>query len=215
MQTPGRKPPNLEQLAAFRTNRPGAVEVIWQPKYDFQTYALAGTTTQYTYFQTPVGQSSKTFADTNMEAAGQMPAPKTFLVTAIQVVMFPLMDVSAFGAQAVAEFSNDVYDLGKAGYLKFFVGSKDYLTDAPIGKFACEFSMSGFAALADQSTIAASLQSRISYSSWRGPKYAITPIMLERNMNFNVTLNFPSTTAVSANVRLGVILDGYEYRNSQ
>lgn len=215
MQTMGRKPPNLSQLAQFRTNRPNETEVIWSPLYDFQTYASAGTTVEYSFFQTPVGQSNRTLEDTNMEAAGQMPSPKTFLITALSVVLFPGAATSAYGAGAVSAFVDDVYKFGKAGYLKLFVGSKDYLRDGPMGKFPADFGIAGFAALSDASTAGANLQGRINVASWRGPKYAITPVMLERNQNFKVTLNFPTTTALSANARVGVILDGFEYRNSQ
>jgi hypothetical protein len=214
MKSLGVNIPSREQLAQFRVNRPQQ-EGIYQPLYHYQSYAAAGTTTQYTFFQNPVGQSGLTYEDTNMDSAGQMPAGKQMLVTSIQVVLFPGADPAVFGAQAVAAFIDDVYIFGKAGYLKFFVGSKDYTIDGPMGKFSAQFGMSGFAAIADQSTIAADLQSRVTAASWRGPEYRITPVLLESNQNFNVTLNFPTTTAISAAARVGVILNGIQYRNSQ
>lgn len=207
-----RKAPSMKSLEDASVSRPNQIEAIWNPLYDHQTYALAGTTQQYSFFQVQLGQSSKTYADTNMEAAGSLPAGKNFLIEGIQVVMLPSIAVSVQGAQAVDAFLNDVKTLGQAGYLKLFIGSKDYLIDAPIGKFTQQFGLAGFASAADVTTAGAALQHRSAYAAWRGQYYAITPVRLRSNTNFSVTLNFPTTTAISADMRIGVILDGHIYR---
>lgn len=208
----GRKLPSLKALQDANVSRPNDIEGVWSPLYDYQTYTAAGTTQQYSFFQVQLGQSSKTYADTNMEAPGSLPAGKSFLVEGIQVVMLPSLAVSAQGAQAVDAFLNDVKTLGQAGYLKFFVGSKDYLIDGPIGIFTQQFGLAGFTSVADVTTAAATSQHRSSYAVWRGQYYGITPIRLRANTNFNVTLNFPTTTAVSADMRIGIRLDGHLYR---
>ena len=208
----GRKLPSLAQLRQANVSRPEQIEGIWQPLYDYQTYALAGTTQSYTFFALQLGQSGKTKEDTNIEVGGSLPAGKSFLAEAIQVVMLPSIAVSAQGAQAVDAYLNDVKTLGQAGFLEFFVSSKTYLTDAPIGVFTQQFGLAGFASAADTTTAGAALQHRTAYAVWRGARYDITPIRLKANMNFNVTLNFPSTTAISANMRIGVRLDGHMYR---
>src|SRR6267154_2508709 len=93
-----------DQINQYVPNRPGAVEVVYQPFYDYQTYPTAGTT-QILFFQVPTGQSSKTLGDTNMTLAGQMPSPTTFLIDNIQVYFMSSQAVSraatAFAAQAV------------------------------------------------------------------------------------------------------------------
>ena len=206
------KAPSIKSMVDFSVSRPNQIEAIYSPLYDFQTYALAGTTPSYSFFQVQLGQSNKTYEDTNMESGGQLPAGKNFLIEGIQVVMLPSLAVSAQGAQAVNAFLNDVAKLGRAGYLKMFIGSKDYLIDAPVGKFTQQFGLAGFAAAADTTTAAASSQHRDGYAAWRGAYYAITPVRLASNTNFNVSLNFPTTTAISADMRIGVILDGHLYR---
>lgn len=213
MRAQGRSLATLDQLKKFSANRLG-VEGIWQPAYHFQTYAAAGTTKQITYFQSPVGAGGLTYEDTNMQAAGQFPALQKMLVTGIQVVLFPGSDPTVFGAQAADAFIDDVYTFGKAGYLEFNIGSQNYLRDGPMGKFPAEFGMAGMAALADATTAAATSQSRIAVASWRGPLYEITPVTLDSNTNFNVTLNFPNITALSADARVGVILSGSLYRGN-
>ena len=209
----GRKAPTASSFKQYSVDS-GLTETIYSPLYDYQSYALAGTTTAYSFFQVQLGQSSKTYEDTNMESAGQLPAGKSFIIEGIQVVMFPGVNASVQGAQAVSAFLNDVYTLGKAGYLKLFIGSKDYLIDGPIGKFTQQFGMSGFSSVTDTSTPGAALQHRDAVAAWRGQYYSITPVTLKPNTNFNVSLNFPTTTAVSANVRIGVILDGHLARRA-
>ena len=81
------KVPNRAQLARYSVNRPGW-EAVRQSLFDHQAYAAAGTT-QLTFFALPQGQGGKTASDTNMVAAGQLPANQEFLVQSIEVLLFP------------------------------------------------------------------------------------------------------------------------------
>ena len=188
-----------------------------RPLYDFQTYLAAGQTS-LTFFAVPQGQGGKTLADTNMESAGALPAPKKMLVTSIEVAFFPGGNPSTYGAAAaIAGHFNDLWTVFKSGYLKFFVGSKDYLIDAPIGKFSNSFRVGGVAAIADSTTLGAGQQSMVQLGAFVGPQYEITPIELVSNQNFNVTLNWPALVPTISTVagRIGVILNGWQYRLSQ
>ena len=71
--------PTLDQLQQYNVNRAGSIEAVRASLYDFQTYAAAGQTS-LTFFQVPQGQSGKTKADTNMEAAWRLAAPKRYLI---------------------------------------------------------------------------------------------------------------------------------------
>lgn len=207
--------PTLDDLQKYNVNRAGQIEGIRQSLYDFQTYAQAGQTS-LTFFQIPVGQSNKTLADTNMEAAGALPAPKRFLIESIEIHFFPGNAVSAFGAQAAAENINDVYDVAKSGWLDLFIGSKSYLTEAPLGRFPSSSGLGIFGAFADASTAGANMQSRIDYARFGGKVYQMEPpILLVPTQNFKVTLNWPTAVAINANARIGVVMNGILYRNSQ
>ena len=87
-------PTPLAQQNNFSPVRPGEWEAVNEPLYDFQTYALAGTTQSYRFFTTPVGQSSKSYADTNMELAGQLSAGVAFEVRAIEIAVLPSINPS-------------------------------------------------------------------------------------------------------------------------
>lgn len=214
----GMIPPKVEDSKMFDVNRRNQVEAIWQPLYDFQTYANAGTTKTYTFFAVPNGQSGKTQQDTNMEVAAVLPAPKEMLVTHIEVVLLPGGNPSpAAAATGPSDHWNDMYSMMNGGYVDFFIGSKSYLTDAPIGKFSNSFRLSGESAMSDTTTAGATGHAQVGYASFAGPLYEITPIKIVANQNFNVTLNFPTTLAMPSGVdaRIGVILGGFLYRLSQ
>lgn len=207
--------PSLESLAAYDVNRSGAYEAVKASLYDFQTYAQAGQT-QLNFFQVPVGQSSKTFEDTNMEVAGSLPAPKNFFVTGIEVFYFPGTLPAVYGAQAVAAPINDVYKVSKSGWLDFYIGSKSYLQEAPIGRFPAKNGLIVSAALSDTTTAGATQQNRVQYANFGGRPYDLQPgILLRPTQNFRVSLNWPTALAVTADSRIGVVLSGILYRQSQ
>lgn len=211
--------PALADLEKYNVNRSGEFEAIRQSVYDYQVYAQAGQTS-LSFFQIPIGQSSKTLFDTNMTLAGQLPNPIMQLVQSIEVVFFPGVSPSV-GPQADDNsiFVSDVYTLTKSGWLELNIGSKNYLKEAPLGRFPPKTRLEGFAAVATNLTIGAVTQTVIAYAAAGGRPYMVDPwILLKPTQNFNVTLNWPTAVALDAadtTARIGVILDGIQYRNSQ
>ena len=208
-------PPSLNALRSYNVNRPGAVEVIWQPTYDFQVYPAAGIS-NLTFFQTTVGTAGSTLATTNMEASGQFPRPKEFLVTGIQVFFEPGGAVAQAGvADGTAQENwNDVSDvMNGAAFLKLFIGSKDYLVDTPLSKFTQQFRLGGVANITGNGSVATT--TFIDYAVHSGKYYSITPTKLPSNQNFNVSLNFPTVIPTAEDGNIAVLLDGFQYRLSQ
>ena len=214
--------PNRAQLARYSVNRPGW-EAIRQSLYDYQAYAAAGQT-ELAFFAVPRGQSGKTLSDTNMVLAGQLPANQEFLVQSIEIPFWPTVPAvaaqnpAAFGAQVAAVLLNDSYLVGRTGNLRFIIGSKPYLEEAPLGRFPAKTFFHVEGAFADASTIAADLQSRIAFGYAAGRPYLISPVdlLLISNQNFEITLNWPEgVQAITNPGRIGIILDGILYRRSQ
>jgi len=218
--------PSHAELQRYSVNRHNEPEAYRQSLYDFQTYANAGST-QFTFFQNPVGQGGRTSADTNMEQAGALPSPKAMLVQSIEVVLFPgvnpVTENNTTTAAAVeSNFTNDVYALQKAGYLDFFIGSKSYLIEAPLGRFPPKTRLHtqfGFGVQIAQAS-AADQTAQVSgdYACFDGRPYMVNPwILLTSTQNFKVTLNFPTAVSLPSgqDARIGVILDGISYRLSQ
>lgn len=211
-----KKPPNLAQLSKYNPNRAGAIESVWQPLYDFQTYAMAGQT-QLSFFQVPVGQSSKTLADTNMVNQGMLAAPQRFFVTGVMVDFTPLNTVSAIGAAALRAQANanDVAAVAKSGFLSLSIGAKTYLTDAPLNKFPTNYNAGIKSSISAFGTAAAPAQVDTDYAKWTGRYYEITPFLIPATQNFSVTLNWPTAVSITVAGRIGVILDGFLFRESQ
>jgi hypothetical protein len=211
----GRIPAAMSDLSMYNPNQPDAIEAVWQPYYDFQSYATAGSTQQL-FFQVPAGQSSKTLADTNMTLAGQFPAPTAFLLTAIMVVFMPHNAAGPSSTAAAAAANTNINDatlVANSGWLSLNIGSKTYLTDAPIGKFPPNFSMGGLQAYTG--TFTAGTYITTDFARAIGRYYEITPLLIPMNQNFAVTLNWPTAVAVTNTGRIGVIMDGFYYRLSQ
>lgn len=213
----GRKPPSMQQLAKYNVNRANAIEVIWQPLYDFLVYPAAGQTAPFTFFQRSVGTAGTTLSDTNMLSAGQVPRPQEFLVTGIQVVFIPAGD-GAQGGLAVGLVQPNWVDVNAVaieGNLVFSIGSKAYLREFPTGKFPPTFTIAGEGPRSDANVAAAAGLGFVDFARSAGRYYSITPVKIPANQNFDVTINFPALVAVDAAARIGVILDGFLYRLSQ
>ncbi len=219
MQERGLTPIPLKKMKTYDVNRAGAVEGLWAPLYDFQTYPAAGVQ-ELIFFQVPVGQGGKTQDDTNLEIAGSLPAPKEFLITSVQVAFYPAASPGRSADTAtgsVATNWNDVYALSQSGHLRLFIGSKEYVIDAPIGKFPPRWWVRGSDAVAVTTTTAATDRGTvIDYAVFGGPIYEIVPYRLIPTQNFSVTLRFANgVQAITADSRIGVVLGGFLYRLSQ
>lgn len=210
----GRSPLPVDALSQYNPNRPNATEAIWQPFYHFQSYAAAGQTS-LTFFQQPKGQLANGYADTNMEAAGFFPAPTAFLCTAVMIAFFPAGNPSSTSVTQIAASSywNDAVAVANTGYVEMLIGSKVYLRDAPTGKFPPNFTVNGV--YGGYGTMTASAVGSTGFARAAGRYCEITPFLIPQSQNFNVTIYWPTAQAVSATGRIGVILDGFYYRQSQ
>lgn len=217
----GRKTPPAIQLERYNVESIEKLEGIWNPLYHYQTYAAAGQA-QLTFFQTPVGQSGLTYDDTNMLAAGSMPAGQNFLAVAVEVLFWagtaPAVNGVPGGAAHLAalEALNDVWTISKSGRLRLFIGSKDYLIDGPLGVFPAQNGIEGVAA-ANGSTANDTLNTLALAGAIRGPIYQITPIRLTSSLNFSAYIETNGLVPLPSGVagRIGVRLLGFQYRRSQ
>lgn len=211
-----RAPRNLDN---FKVNIPGAVEAVKHSLYDFQAYAAAGQT-ELIFFQVPRGQATKTQVDTNMEQAGSLPSPKSFLIQSIEVFFYSGAAINvAAGAAAdiVKSQADDLYALHKSGYLDLFIGSKSFLKEAPLGKFAAQSGLDVRNSMAGTTTADTKFTSS-NYARMYSPLYRLEPnITLQSTQNFSVGLYWPVAVAMpsAAIGRIGVALNGIMYRLGQ
>lgn len=226
-------------LMASRVTRPNQNEVLRQSFYDFQIYPTAGTLNA-AFFQNPKGQGQQSFAggvagagktihDTNMDLPGQLPAGKIFRVESIEVPFFPgsiatanlwlPAGINAFAAAAAATVQaamQDVTNFYQNGALQFFILSKSYLDEAPLGRFPPKSHLDYRLAVASNSATVGETAMGAAFAV--GRPYKLDPeITLTSVQNFNVNLTFGALvpTPSGFNARYGVVLDGILERASQ
>lgn len=206
----------------------GVQDVVWNPLYDSALYITAGQT-QLTFFTSPIGQGTttapgatgtKTRADTNMTAAGQLTKGQAFYMTGLELKVYPSIEPAEGNASRadIGNFLNDIYDLGKSGWANFRVQDRDYITDGPLDLFPPATRLAVNSALAlDSAVTPTPTQSvmQIDYATWSGENYIITPIYLDSNQGFQLQLNWPTPVSLSAQARIFTRLRGYLIRNAQ
>jgi hypothetical protein len=204
----------------YSVYQPDLLEALRGSLYDFQTYAAAGQTVLQ-FFQVQAGSGGKTLEDTNLTNNGMLPSGISFLVQSIEVFFFPgmLAYLAAGTSPANQIFLNDVWTVGKQGELEFIVGSKSYLSEAPLMRFPPKNSLYVTPAFSDTTTPAANRENRVTYSAFGGKPYVLDPaIFIVSTTNFKVTLNWPSGVQALPSTlagRIGVVMNGMQVRNSQ
>lgn len=226
-------------LMQNRVTRPGQNEIVRQSFYDFQIYPTAGVTS-LSFFQQPKGAGQASYQgatagttkgiwDTNMDVQGMIPAGKIFRVESIEVPFFPgsvstantfvpanVIAFAAVAAQTVQGLVQDVYNFYHSGALQFFILSKSYLDEAPLGRFPPKTHYQTNVAIATNSATTSELAAAGAYMV--GRHYKLDPeITLTSVQNFSVNLTWGAAVATPSgfNGRVGVILDGILERASQ
>lgn len=199
--------PTLAELGKYDVNRAGQYEAIYQPLYSYRTYATTGHTS-LSFFTD--ASSATNLSTTNMELGGQLPAPKFFLIQSIEVKIEP--------ATLTAATMADVYKLYNSGALRLNIGSKPYVQTAPLNMFPPKtfFDVAlGQAVSTTATTTTETIDIAVGRQSGR-PYMLKAPYLLEHSQNFKVELLWEEgVQTVSADLTIGVVLDGIEYRESQ
>lgn len=199
--------PNPRQtLAGSQVLMANSAEVIFQPLYDTQVYPNAGANA-LAFFQESIGVNNKTVVQTNMELNGQLPKGQAFVVTAIQVAFYSgeLSD-----GTDVTRLVDDARTFAENGALVFRIGSKDYVTQAPLGKFPPVEGLEVVAAVADGTGII-----NVEYARTDGREFAILDLELASSNNFKVSLLELPALPSGIDGKIVVSLNGYLYRNTQ
>lgn len=186
-----------------------AKEIITQPLYDSADFTAAsvGDTRYFANTIATVG-----LLRTNMELAGQLPAPRQLLVQNVSV--------APWGTQAVAVASRlqveDANLFVHQSVLTFTVSDKPYLR-GPSVMFPSGMGLDGFAASAVGAT---PLEQHAVHSGMAHPSARFQVLkpgqLLKQNENFNVVLNIPVALAgLTATIRVYVVLWGMQLRAVQ
>jgi hypothetical protein len=200
-------------------------DIIWNPLYDSASYIATTGSTGITFFTTPQGQGttsapsatgSKTLADTNMNAAGQLTKGNAFYMTGQELVFYPGQNPESALAASINNFLNDTYVFSKAGVLTLTIGSnRTYLQDGPAAMFPPATRLAVAAAVAGDAVTNSILE--ITYAVMSGEVYTIVPVYIEATLGFQEVLSYPAAVALvsTTNARVFSRLRGYLNRNAQ
>lgn len=216
-----------DDLNAHRTAL-ASQDVIYAPLFDSANYAAAGQT-QIVLFTSPIGQGTttapgatgtKTLADTNMTAAGQLTKGNEFFMTGQELLLFPGETPEQAGlAQAPSVtngFLNDTYLVGKSGFLTLQIGSnRQYIQDGPLILFPPSARLAVAVALGGGGATGTQVLTNDCYASWTGEPYAITPVYIEATQGFQEVIQWPAAVTITSTARLFSRLRGYLVRNAQ
>lgn len=231
--------PNVDMFRDHMVMREGVVEVIKQSLYDSAVLPAAGAT-NLTFFATPEGQgassspgnaaNAKSLADTNMKAAGQLPAPEAFWIQSVEIdfqpgattgaswqIQTPAVSTAVFTPAAIGGGVGDVNAFYSSGALVLTIGNKPYLQEAPLLYFPpkCRFELD--AALSGV-TNATSVVVAMEKLKAGGRPYKLDPgLSLTQSVNFKVQLFWPNAVALPSTFpgRVMVKLDGWLFRAVQ
>ena len=217
--------PNLTKrdLTTHRSSLANIQDQIYSPLYDSGNYT-SGTTTSIAFFSVPRGQGTttapgatgtKTYADTNLQLAGQLALGNRFYATGIEFQIFPGVDPGRTGTTtADGAFVNDIYRLSKSAYVQLTIQNRDYCIDGPLLNFPPVNRLSGFAT---NITTASSTTAQIEYASASGAPYNIVPIYIEATQAFSVNVYWPAAVTLlsTATARIFCRLRGRLIRNAQ
>lgn len=234
--------PTLQDFRSYMVNKLGTMEVIKQSLYDTVLYPTAGLANML-FFQNPIGQglssapgnagAAKTLADTNMEAAGTLPAPQGFWIQSIEVDFqpgssaaantFALQIPGALVATDVATAQAGAHDVNAfytTGALTLTIGQKPYLKEGALLRFPPKARFELDTSLAAGAGAAATLERLHLKEKLRagGRPYNLEPgLPLMTSQNFNVALSWPVIvpTPSGFNGAVRVILDGWLFRAVQ
>lgn len=201
-------------------------DIIYAPIYDSANYASAGQN-QIIFFTSPLGQGtttapsasgSKTLADTNLNGAGQLTKGNEFFMIGQELMPFAGQSPETnLGAGATVNgFINDIYTMGKAGFLTLQIGSnRPYIQDGPLMIFPPAARLAVASSYGGSSTAGTQSVLGVQYAQWTGEPYAITPVYIEATQGFQEILQWPALVTLNATARLYSRLRGYLIRNAQ
>lgn len=231
----------ISQIQNARVTNPMQAQAFPYRLYDSLIYPTGGLL-QFSFFQTPIGQgasssfgvtagSAKTYADTNMNLAGQLPSGMEFLIKSIEVsfdpglettantfVPAPVVGTTSTVSSAVLNALEDTNNVLSSGFLELNVLQQNYVRDAPLSVFPPKTRRvldSTAATNTAATTVTAAALLRADGRPWYLDGEGIPGISLQSAVNFEVLVKFAAAVPANSVGRLRVALDGYVLRSSQ
>lgn len=193
-------------------------EAVDQPLYHVQTYGTAGATS-FTFFNV----SSTDLSVTNMDNAKVLSKGKRFAVFSLSMAFIPgAVPVQLGATSTLASALNDAKAaLEGAGYLQLSILDKVYLTESPLTRVPAGSGIHAAGAAFDRNLAsAADGIAQVSYGTNGVPlitnkRQLRVPIPIPEQVQFGVTVYYPTAVTIITASKLGCWLDGLLIRARQ
>lgn len=193
-------------------------EAVDQPLYHIQSYGTGGST-QFVFFNVATGG----FSVTNMDSPKVLSKGKRFAVFGIAIAFIGGQKVAQDTATTVLNsYINDAQAvLEGTAWLELNILDKNYLREAPLTRVPCGIGLNvGGAAFQRTQASAADGTRTVQYASNGVPVMGVirklrVPIPLPEQVQFNVTVNYPTAVTITTAGSLACWLDGVLIRARQ
>lgn len=193
-------------------------EAVDQPLYHIQTYPTTGAVS-FTFFNV----SSTDLSITNMDNAKVLSKGKKFATFAISMAYIPGQSPVQSGASTTVDsaLADAKKVLEGASYLQFSILDKVYLTESPLTRVPAGLGLFASAGgIQRTQAAAADGLAQISYATNGLPvvtakRLLRVPIPIPEQVQFGVTVYFPTLVTVTTAGKLGCWLDGILVRARQ
>lgn len=215
-----------DAINAATSTVPGATpDEVWNPLYDYLAYPTTGQS-QLAFFVNGIGAGTtsapgatgtKTEADTNMSSSGLLPKGNRFFWVGVEVKFWAGAAVARGPAAQATIGSNwiDTFNVLKSGWLRIRIQNRDFVLDSPLDMFPPTTRLAGAAAVADQTTIAATSLTQFDYAVGAGRPYEIVSQYIDNMQGFTCVMFWPALVTVVNAARIGVRLMGRLVRDPQ
>jgi hypothetical protein len=211
-------PPSTSSMPDFRqfqNELAGYNEIVRWPLYSAKAYATGGQT-QLTFFDQSEGLATNGRADTNMQAANQLPGNQMHVALSLRCMdIAPFADVTVIGVVAGTAAQESYRLLTNLCWCEVTISDKIYLIAAPLTLLPAGQGVGTFV----QGTGIA-LSNNFSHANNGIPSneaiYRLDPPLgILPTRTFNVTANWRAAQAVTTAHRMMMNLDGWRLRAVQ
>ncbi len=197
------------QYSQYNTQYPGVLETIGAVLYDTVTYTSGATTALQVFNATRATPDLS-----NMETAGQLPYPKSFLVRAVRfyVKQLPRSQDQPGNGNVAAGALDNVAELINTGVFTLTIGAKPYF-QAPLWALPSGGGAFGILGLTNIAAGSPIVGTYVDYGGVGVPDaravYTLTkPILIGPQINFVGELVWPAAVTLTGNLTITVCLDG-------
>lgn len=205
----------MADFRAFQNELAGYNEVVRWPLYHYRAYAAAGQT-QLTFFDQTEGTATLGRADTNMQAANQLPGNQMHVALALRVLPIPAFaDVQHTDVASAVAFGEVYRALSNGCWAEVTIADKLYLVAAPLLLLPAGMGVGSWANTSGINTANSVSIANNGVPSNEAIYHLDPPLGILPTRTFSVTLNWRAVQAWTTAGRMGCVLDGWRLRAVQ